>query len=154
MIDYIRVVEWCAKECYRQRVGPHRVASMFNAWQWAQDEKSYRRQPVVDSIIKLGKLVEPIKNVTGIRFVNLSFPPDTPSGGLPVQFALQELCAKTWATGSGDKFAYEFLRVHPFVDGNGRTAAILYNWVNGTLEAPVDMPDFFNEPHRHEVPDV
>lgn len=35
-----------------------------------------------------------------------------------------------------------FLQIHPFRDGNGRTAWILYNWLNRTLEDPVPLPDF------------
>ena len=37
--------------------------------------------------------------------------------------------------------AYEW--IHPFCDGNGRTGKILHNWLLGTLDAPVLVPDYF-----------
>ena len=42
-----------------------------------------------------------------------------------------------------DEFCREFLVIHPFRDGNGRTAAILYNLLNDSLDKPVQLPDFF-----------
>jgi fido (protein-threonine AMPylation protein) len=38
---------------------------------------------------------------------------------------------------------YEFEIIHPFRDGNGRTGKIIYNWLMGTLRAPVFPPDMF-----------
>lgn len=41
------------------------------------------------------------------------------------------------------EFTKEFLVIHPFADGNGRTAAIIYNLIKGTLANPEPLPDFF-----------
>jgi len=35
------------------------------------------------------------------------------------------------------------LQIHPWVDGNGRTASILRNWMLGTLDNPTALPYFF-----------
>ena len=35
-----------------------------------------------------------------------------------------------------------YLWIHPFEDGNGRTASILRNWLLGTLDAPSVLPDY------------
>jgi fido (protein-threonine AMPylation protein) len=39
------------------------------------------------------------------------------------------------------EFFREFELVHPFVDGNGRTGAILYNAMLNTMLTPTDPPD-------------
>lgn len=44
---------------------------------------------------------------------------------------------------SPDEFYVEFEKIHPFVDGNGRTGKILHNWLLGTLGDPVLIKDYF-----------
>lgn len=33
-----------------------------------------------------------------------------------------------------------FLQIHPFQDGNGRIASLLFNWAINTLDEPVPLP--------------
>lgn len=42
-----------------------------------------------------------------------------------------------------DEFVKAFLDIHPFEDGNGRVASILWNIRNGTLDNPVIFPDYY-----------
>lgn len=39
-----------------------------------------------------------------------------------------------------------FLDIHPYSDGNGRVASILYNLLLRKLDEPVLLPDFYNDP--------
>lgn len=41
-----------------------------------------------------------------------------------------------------DEWIKHFLWIHPFEDGNGRTATILRNWLMETLDNPTDLPDY------------
>ncbi len=44
-----------------------------------------------------------------------------------------------------DEFIKAFLKCHPFIDGNGRMAFILYNWLKRTLAHPLDLPYYFGD---------
>lgn len=41
-----------------------------------------------------------------------------------------------------DPWIKQFLWIHPYEDGNGRTASILRNFIMGTLGDPTDLPDY------------
>lgn len=43
-----------------------------------------------------------------------------------------------------DRAVKALLQIHPWVDGNGRTASILRNWMLGTLDNPTQLPNFFD----------
>jgi hypothetical protein len=44
-----------------------------------------------------------------------------------------------------DYYTRRLLEIHPWIDGNGRTASILRNWLLSTLEEPTDLPFYFGE---------
>lgn len=46
---------------------------------------------------------------------------------------------------NADFFTREFLLIHPFADGNGRVASLMWNVLNGTIASPEMMPYFFGE---------
>jgi Fic family protein len=42
-----------------------------------------------------------------------------------------------------DEAYLEFEKIHPFVDGNGRTGKIIHNWMLKSLDKPVLIKDYF-----------
>jgi len=170
-INYDRVTEWCAKEVTRQHAGPISVWHMYQAWDVAFKEgpRFWAGLPLVVSqrIEWIGQKVEPNKNLQGYRRCELSFPQDTPRA-TAVPYAMEEWCGSVAALRSGfsvlskmddrvklrkmaSSWTRRFLLIHPFADGNGRTAAIIFNMLMDSMEAPITLPDFFNEPHRGKV---
>lgn len=41
-----------------------------------------------------------------------------------------------------DSYIKQLLQIHPWADGNGRTASILRNWMLDTLDDPTPLPDY------------
>lgn len=146
------VVAYCAEEVWRQGHNTHkpdgwlRVAFMLNAWSFAYNSTRHRQFVTLEEMIEIGKMVEPTKNAAGIRRVRvqvgLTMCPE-PEEVMPM---LEELWRKQWSdTEELEPFAFyrAFLNIHPFVDGNGRTAKILLNMLNDTMERPVFPPNDF-----------
>lgn len=44
-----------------------------------------------------------------------------------------------------DSFIKDLLDIHPWADGNGRTASILRNWFLGTLDDPSPLPYYYGD---------
>lgn len=44
-----------------------------------------------------------------------------------------------------DVWIKDLLDIHPWADGNGRTASILRNWMLGTLDDPSPLPYYYGE---------
>lgn len=146
----LRVIEFCAIECQLQISGEHSVSWMCRAWSMAKLGASLGARPTPDLIEDLGILVEPVKNAGGFRKAGVRVGRDVKGDWMLVPGQIEQLCLEH-AHGIPMPHTEWFRRyeeVHPFIDGNGRTGQILFNWLNGTLDAPVWAPNFWNDPRR------
>lgn len=145
------IVSFCALECYYQGSGEKSVGWMFDAWLYAEKKGItggwVDRLPNVGDVIKLGQLVEPKKNYFGLRSCGVQVGWDVKPNWETVPRQLENLMEAV-LTLTPAEFFKEYEEIHPFVDGNGRTGQILFNWLNGTLHNPVFAPNFWADPRR------
>jgi len=140
-------VQFAAEECQRQGVGPMEVFQMCQAMNLGGHQHFLTVQFVKD----LGFLVEPQKNkdgwrTVGVFFTNSEFHSKIGEAATPDQInrlIVQLVAALHEERIDADEFYKEFQMIHPFLDGNGRVGAILFNFINGTLDVPKSAPDYF-----------
>jgi len=167
----LEIIRYCAEECDRQGSGELSVYNMCNAWELAQErmlnEPAEARIVDLDFIDWLGRLVEPTRNNKGYRtipiYVGNKWEMVEKAPWDRVQPLLTALLESYYsndlfpqsspyeydtsparlAKTVEDIFYYEYENIHPFVDGNGRTGKILYNYLCGTLDNPKLPPNFW-----------
>lgn len=142
-------IKFCAEECERQRVGPLKVHYMMNAYWYAMSMYAGGqgcKYPDATAIKVMGRMVEPELNKNGYRQTPVLVP-----SGIALHYEsiprtidnLVEAMKDYVLTPSATYKEFEF--IHPFIDGNGRVGAIIYNWINGSLACPVTPPNVFKE---------
>lgn len=137
-----KVVDVVMSECVRQHVGFERVETLINAYN--NFNEHIKNNGIIDGdyVESLGGLAEPDNNgrfrVSPVTFA---------SGGTAANHNdVKRLIHNLFEYGdelNSDEFTKEFLWIHPFNDGNGRTAWLIYNWKNNSLNNPEKMPEYF-----------
>ena len=164
-MDLLRIAEAAARECVRQGVGLDRLGSLVIAYDRAHDYARDGELPSAWYLIGYGGLADVVEPDNGgrIRSVPVSFA----NGSQAVAPALVPQALDGWfgavqAVRDGgvpvDAWIKEFLDIHPFVDGNGRTAWILRVWMLDQWDDPEPLPDYYGEsttgaPQARSIPD-
>ena len=139
------ILDFCAEECNRQRVGLKQLAWMLQAWTYAVGQSAKRPRPDLGDIMALGMKVEKEVNKDAWRrhTVIVYGAPDFPH---PDEIKHRMFTWRELLLDMTPEEAYRtFEEIHPFLDGNGRVGKIIYNWLNGSLEKPVFPPNFWGE---------
>jgi hypothetical protein len=135
----LKVVKFCAEECNRQESGELSVANMVGAWHFATRAPWHHR-----TVMLLGMMVEPIKNQFGFRVTPVVIDHDAiPAANIPQNIeTLMDNQGYWFNDEMAEAFYQAFERIHPFIDGNGRVGAILYNMLLGRMNDPITPPKF------------
>ncbi len=131
-----RIVKFCAEECARQHSEELSVSGMFEAWMWVMEET-----PAINrsTVLEIARMVEPGKNRHGFRTVRVTVG-DHLKKVQDFNRAIGILCDSPLVLEPVEWYR-EFENIHPFLDGNGRTGAIIYNYMMGTMTMPIETPD-------------
>lgn len=170
----VQWVRYCASEVDRQEAGALQVGDMFNALDHARMCYTLRnpRDPEAETMLGLtfneviivACLVESTRGLNPIRNGNNWRSSVVTRGHLgPVIGAEPEHIARQmelwWQeivdllthklddyNAQVDTLIKHLLDIHPWRDGNGRTASILRNWLLGKLDHPEPLPYYYTTP--------
>jgi len=130
----------CVSECVRQGVGVDATGRLLVAYDYALDHAA--QLPAERDLHEIARLVEPAMRGT-YRTTPVTFDEGGPATDWrEVPDAMRRLFGALDAGTVPTELVRSFLRIHPFTDGNGRLAFVLYNWLSGTLQSPAPLPDF------------
>lgn len=137
------IIRWCGLECQRQQSGERSVVWMVSAWDYAWRKRS--AWPRERDILVMAQVIEPHKNANGYRNTPVTAGANVKLAPRLIVPAMDSLFDAILTTGriTPSEAYREFEEIHPFIDGNGRVGAILYNWLRSTLHDPVIPPDFW-----------
>lgn len=138
----MRVLDYIQAESDRQSATLDETINMVEAWKYAV---MFDEVPNLDTIRHLSYL---ITGNAGYRIVPAVFNQGRPAVKAEL-IPNQMRHWHTWFTevrsspSEYDALIKEFLEIHPFADGNGRVASLLYNHLRGSLKDPVLLPYYF-----------
>lgn len=152
-MDTFDVVPVAVEECRRQQVGVRELGALLLAWDQANLLARAGYLPTESFVRDLAAVIEP-RNKNGYRRTPVTFS----NGGSSASADSLTEAMWRWADSiqilseSPEGFLPEDARaltrhllwMHPWEDGNGRTAWVVFNWLTGNLVRgqAVPLPDF------------
>lgn len=139
-MNFTNIVRYCADEVIRQGDGPIHVAHMFSAWEYLT---VVTERELIDQDIRIvGAKVNGVSGLLTWRRMPATFNQGSPALAPEHIERQMTLLLLNQNDTTVDGFVHRFLEIHPFHDGNGRVASLIYNWMRGTLLAPLPLPEY------------
>lgn len=151
-MNLVKIATACAVECERQQVGLAELGYLIRAYRYVVNVGEQSFDSLGFQI--LAKMIEPDKNGGGFRIKPVTFANGGSSANSQEIPRLMQSHVEVIDHFNNGLLNFmprekivaqvvkEFLWIHPFADGNGRLAWLLLNYLLGTLDDPVPLPDF------------
>lgn len=137
-----KMVDFCIMECGRQGDLTYKaVGGMVEAYCSAILLNGFNLKPNADTILEMAKAIK--TQNSWFRQTPVTFANGQQGARWDAIPRLIDAWLEALDTFTPEEAYYEFEKIHPFEDGNGRVGAIIYNWLNGTLSDPVVPPNMF-----------
>jgi len=144
-VNIERIATIAAKECVKQQVGLDRFSFLVEAYRYALNAADMHSR-LHEHIQTINSIIEPANNGSfrriAVRFPDFSVAVDAKE--IPEAMSrLVEVSIAAQQANMQDRWIKDFLDVHPFVDGNGRTAWILRTWLMDEWSYPNALPNYY-----------
>lgn len=146
-VGLTQIAAVAAAECERQQVGIDALARLLTAYDAARRIAEDWSRPGLADVITVGRLIDPANTAwrrTPVTFV---------SGGSATDHRMVAGAMERWRDNFADtprpigeladEIVRAFLHIHPFADGNGRTAWVLRVWLLDQWDDPEPLPHYF-----------
>src|SRR6185436_20934149 len=145
-----------ADEAIRQKVGIKGFADLLKAYELASHMSAYGTLQELD-VLAIAARVNGLDLIdyrhTPVTFPNMTVAPHHSiiPNAMRSMFALVKFIGSSHPDDANvidstvDGWIKNFLDIHPFIDGNGRTAWILRTWLLNQWDYPFPLPNYYGE---------